>query len=139
VASRNESFRADDETNETLRSLGYSEEEIGATAGQLPSEMEQEEKLRLSLRALSAEHATSVQQRAEAAAPPFNPKVHSKQDEPPQDNEEAYRRGRSDERYLRRNDPNYVPPTKPPRAQRQRQPRAVNWGRLYRKSGGKWK
>lgn len=66
--SRNESFKADDETSSTLRDLGYSEDEIGATNGQLPGSMAQEDRLRTSLRALSAETSRNVQERAQERA-----------------------------------------------------------------------
>ena len=67
MAGRSEAF--DDGSAEgTLRDLGYSDDEIGATAGQLPGSMAQEDRLRTSLRALSAETSRNVQERAQERA-----------------------------------------------------------------------
>jgi hypothetical protein len=140
---RLESFSADDEAADTLRHLGYSEEQIGATAGQLESSMGTEERLRLSLRALSAQHSESIQEKAEAAAPPANPKMFEKQERPVEGEDQgAYERGRRDERYLRRNDPNYVPPPRKPRARKPVDParaaaaKSRKFGAMYKRMGG---
>ena len=161
MASRTESFRADDETHRTLNDLGYSEEEIGATAGQLPSEMETEEKLRLSLRALSAQRSEDISQKAKATSPPPNPKVFNKADVPISElsPREAHRRGRQDKQVEedyetsgmsteeayergRQGKPLREKPAKQPapRAVRARAPRVVNQAaqarRTYRQASG---
>lgn len=106
----------------TLRDLGYSDEEIGKTAGSLPSQMADEDRLRLSLRALSSHNTEEVQRKAAArTGVSGNPDLFEKQERPSKDPDVEYERGRRDERFLKKNDPNYV---KPQRARTQRTPSA---------------
>lgn len=102
--SRTASFSEDDETHQALRSLGYSQAEIGATAGQLPSDMETETKLRLSLRALSAESSRVREEQAqEKVAPVIESSEFKKENK-------AYNEGRRDlQREISQSNP------KPPR------------------------
>ena len=97
---RNAAFREDDETHQALRTLGYTPSEIGRTAGSLPSEMATEDKLRLSLRALSAEHSTEVSERAEQQVESIKPKNTPNAEPPPES--DAYWQGRKDEKALGR-------------------------------------
>ena len=100
LVGRNAAFREDDETHQALRTLGYTPSEIGRTAGSLPSEMATEDKLRLSLRALSAEHSTEVSERAEQQVESIKPKNTPNAEPPPES--DAYWQGRKDEKALRR-------------------------------------
>jgi len=113
-------FGEDDEAAAaTMRSLDYSEEEIGRTLkNPAIAGLNAEEKLRTSLRALDAEHSDRVQRQAEQRAPAANPKLFDKQEKPSGNPDEAYERGRRDERFLKRNDPNYVKPQRQPRPPR---------------------
>lgn len=137
---RSEGF--EDEAVKALRNLNYSEDEIAATAGQLPTELGTEERLRRSLRALDARHSEQTLERHAPAVQP-NPKMFEKQESPPKDEDEAYNRGRRDERYLKRNDPNYVRPPRPARpksaaTQRREMMAPVRkWGSLAKKAQGR--
>ena len=111
---RNASFSADDETASTLRDLGYTDEEISRTAGSLPDSMATEDRLRLSLRALSAHNSEEVSRRAEESAPAPNPKLRRTD---PVDDSEAYWRGRKDQAAQSKQN-------KPPKSATPRQPRA---------------
>jgi hypothetical protein len=109
--------RADfeDEAVSSLRNLGYSDDEIAKTNGQLPSEMAAEDRLRLSLRALSAEHSRQAQEKAVQGAPAPNPKVFPG---PATDDSDEYWRGRRDAAALSKTNQ----PPKQPRQRTQRQP-----------------
>ena len=126
-----QAFAGDDEAASTLRDLGYSVEEIGRTAGNpAVAHLGTEERLRTSLRALNDEHNRQVEARtANHVSTPFNPRVFKEEEsKAPVDTEAAYRRGRQDERYLRKNDPDYKAPPKPPRA---RSPQALHRQQMH--------
>jgi hypothetical protein len=135
-----------DEASSTLHDLGYSDDEIHATHGQLPPSMATEDKLRLSLRALDAHNTERVQHKVEAnTTVAANPKLFDKQERPSTNPDEEYARGRRDERFLKRNDPSYVKPQKeprpprPPTARQQRQAlvgKAQTLGKLARMAKG---
>lgn len=108
--SRVEAFGADDETHEVLGRLGYSHDEIHAVTGNLPSDMASEDKVRIGLRALSAEKSRTVQESAEAKVEQTSPKNPGNARTQP-DNPD-YWQGRRDEALARRGNQNQAPKPK---------------------------
>lgn len=81
--------------SDQLRKLGYSDDEIGATAHSLPSTMGEEDKLRTSLRALSAHHSEQVQKDASTRVDTFPAKNQGNARTP--NNNDDYWAGRKDQ------------------------------------------
>lgn len=128
--------RADfeDEAVTSLRNLGYSEEEIGATAGQLPAHLGTEERLRQSLRALNDVHTEKVQG-------PYERERLAKSEA--EETDRAYNEGRRDESRERVQKQRQLRAQRPPREKSAAAQRrdlmgsAMKLGRLARMAQGK--
>jgi hypothetical protein len=100
VSSRNDAFSSDPESSSVLKSLGYSEEEIGGTPGEATPD-----DLRTSLRQLSANHTAQVQREHQPATPP-NPRFEKQVSTP---SSPDYWQGRKDEAFARKANQNQAP------------------------------
>lgn len=98
MSGRNAAFGADEESSSVLKSLGYTDEQIGSTPGEATPD-----DLRTSLRQLSAAHSSDVQERVEATAPLPNPKFQKTIDTP---DSPDYWQGRKDEAVARKDNMN---------------------------------
>lgn len=135
---RSDAFEQGASASDQLRKLGYSDDEIGATAHSLPSTMGEEDKLRTSLRALSSHHSEQVQESAQARVRDFAPKNPGNAQTPP--NNDAYWQGRKDQ--VTESKQNKPPKTATPRAKRPPAPgakeyrTAKNLAKMARMLGG---